>query len=199
VSSLEDTVPATMRAVLPPIRMAPRAPARRVRPAALILAAGGLAAVVVAAVMRDAPTASAPVLTPHVAPVTTPVPAGAPLAEPPGPLTDLDSDLRRAIEDTLSAYVRALETQDEEGLARVRPDLSARQHTMLLAPFKGALNVATDLRVVEVAAGRDEALVTVLRTDVIVDGRGGARAPVEEALRFVRRGGGWTLVGRDGP
>jgi hypothetical protein len=201
VSSLEDTVPATMRAVRPPIRIAapvPYPPARRVRPTPLILAAGGLAAVVMGALVmsRDTPPSSQPVFPPRIAPVTTPVPGETALAEPPGPLTGLDSGLRRTIEDTLSAYGRALETQDEESLARVRPDMSARERTALLAPFKGALNVATDLRVVDVAAGRDEALVTVLRTDVIVDGREGARAPVEETLRFVRRGGSWTLVGR---
>ena len=36
--------------------------------------------------------------------------------------------------------------------------------------------------------------VMVLRTDVIVGGRGsGPSAPVEEALRFDRRGGQWRL------
>jgi hypothetical protein len=49
--------------------------------------------------------------------------------------------------------------------------------------------------VVDVVARADDAVVTVLRTDVIVDGREGARAPVEESLRLVRGGGGWTLVG----
>jgi hypothetical protein len=122
-----------------------------------------------------------------------PPPPNTPLTEPPGPLTDLEPDLRQTVEQTLAAYGAALERQDEAALAEARPDLSARQRTTLLAPFKGALNVAIDLRVVDAAARREDAVVTVLRTDVIVDGRGGARPPVEETLRFVKRGASWTL------
>jgi tetratricopeptide (TPR) repeat protein len=211
-SITEETEP--MRPVRPAYRPpAPEwvAPARRGPPLGVVLLfAGGTAMAVAAAVMltRDRPGPSAPdptvatatVAAPEsVAPVAGPAaepPSAAPsLAEPPGPLTDLEPDLRQAIEATLAAYGQALERQDEAALGRARPDLGARQRTTLLAPFKGALNVAVDLRVVDAAARRDDAVVTVLRTDVIVDGRGGARPPVEETLRFVRRSGGWALGG----
>jgi hypothetical protein len=38
-------------------------------------------------------------------------------------------------------------------------------------------------------------VVPVLRTDVIVGGRGAPTAPVEETLRFERRDGIWRLAG----
>ena len=164
-----------------------------------LLVGGGAAAVLAVAILmsRDRPAPPAPAVVPSAAaaPATPAAAAETRLREPPGPLTGIDPDLRRTVEETLAAYGEALEAQDEARLARARPDLSAPQRAVLLAPFKGALNVATDLRVLEVTTGREDAQVTVLRTDVIVDGRGGARAPVEEALRFVRRGGAWTLGG----
>ena len=163
-----------------------------------MLLAGGTAIAVVAAVVltREPPHTSArgvPSTATVAAPDTRPAPPDPPLTEPPGPLTDLEPELRQTVEQTLAAYGAALEAQDEAALAKARPDLSARQRTTLLAPFKGALNVAIDLRVVDAAARREDAVVTVLRTDVIVDGRGGARPPVEETLRFARRAGSWTL------
>jgi hypothetical protein len=163
----------------------------------MVLAAAAAAVVVVAAMVlsRERTPAAAPAvsLLPAVAAPSEPEAPAPPVSEPAGPLTGLEPGLRLAVETSLAAYGEALETQDAAALARARPDLAARQRTLLLAPFKGALNVAVDLRVVDVAARADEAVVTVLRTDVIVDGRGGARPPVEEVLRLVRRGGAWTL------
>ena len=186
---------------------APAAPRPSARTAPALFVAGGAAVVLAGAVFmsRERPAPTAPPVAPTAAVTsvpktlpaaeTAPAPDETPPTEPPGPLTGLDPDLRRAVEDTLTAYGQALEAQDDPRLARARPDLGARQRAALLAPFKGALNVATDLRVLEVTTGREDAVVTVLRTDVIVDGRGGARPPVEEALRFVRRGGTWMLGG----
>jgi hypothetical protein len=178
----------------------PVAPARRSLPLGPILAfAGGTAIVVAAAVVltREPQPTPRPETVPSTVAVATPespaAPPDPPLTEPPGPLTDLEPELRQTVERTLAAYGAALEGQDEAALAQARPDLGARQRTTLLAPFKGALNVAIDLRVVDAAARREDAVVTVLRTDVIVDGRGGARPPVEETLRFVKRAGAWTL------
>jgi tetratricopeptide (TPR) repeat protein len=187
-----------------PAAAAPRPSART---APVLFVAGGAAVVLAGAVLmsRERPAPTAPPATPTAATTsvagtlpaaeTPPPPVETPLSEPPGPLTGLDPDLRRAVEETLIAYGQALEAQDDARLARARPDLGARQRAALLAPFKGALNVATDLRVLDVTTRGEDAVVTVLRTDVIVDGRGGARPPVEEVLRFVRRGGTWTLGG----
>jgi tetratricopeptide (TPR) repeat protein len=204
----EATLPATVRtpsqAYRPPAPEWVAHPRRRPPLGALALAAGGAVAAVTAVLVltRDRPAPPAPdplTRTAAAAPVeASPAaerPIEPPLAEPPGPLTDLDPALRRSIEETLAAYGAALEGQDEAALARARPDLSPRQRSTLLAPFKGALNVAVDLRVVDAAARAEDAVVTVLRTDVIVDGRGGARPPVEETLRFARRSGAWTLGG----
>jgi hypothetical protein len=99
------------------------------------------------------------------------------------------------VETTLAAYARALESQDAELLARARPDLTAAERERLLAPFRGAVNVATDLRVLDVIPSRGLVVVPVLRTDVIIGGRGAPASPVEETLRFERRDGGWRLAG----
>ena len=206
-AAVQDEPPLTGRFRIPRAAEPAPAPPRPSRTAPALFVAGGAAVVLAGAVLmsreRAAPTPPPVAQTAAVTSAagslptaeTGPAPVETPRSEPPGPLTGLDADLRRAVEETLAAYGQALEAQDDARLARARPDLGARQRAALLAPFKGALNVATDLRVLEVTTGREDAVVTVLRTDVIVDGRGGARPPVEEALRFVRRGGTWTLGG----
>ena len=120
----------------------------------------------------------------------------APSATPPpiGPLAAADPDVREAVETTLAAYARALETQDAVLLSRARPDLTGAERERLLAPFRGAINVASDLRVLDVIPSRGAVVVAVLRTDVIVGGRGAPTAPVEETLRFERRDGAWRLA-----
>jgi tetratricopeptide (TPR) repeat protein len=137
---------------------------------------------------------------PPQAPATPPPSAAPPsLAEVapttlPGPLTDLDPGLRTAVESTLADYARALERADPLLLAAARPDLSAQEREARRAPFVGALNAAADLRVIDVSIQGNEASVTVLSTDVIVvKGREGSSGPTEENLRFVRRGGTWSL------
>jgi len=79
-------------------------------------------------------------------------------------------------------------------LARARPDLTGAERERLLAPFRGAINVATDLRVLDVIPSRGAVVVPIRRADVIVGGRGAPPAPVEETLRFERRDGAWRLV-----
>ena len=116
--------------------------------------------------------------------------------EPPGPLRNVDPELRRAIQETLAAYGRAIERVDPEALALARPDLTADQRARILERFRGALNVATDLRVLDVTASGDGVVASVLRTDVVVGGRGDAGPPVEETLRFDRAGAGWVLRAR---
>ena len=54
--------------------------------------------------------------------------------------------------------------------------------------------LGTDLRVLDVIPSRGAVVVPVLRTDVIVGGRGAPTAPVEETLRFERRDGVWRLA-----
>jgi Tfp pilus assembly protein PilF len=193
--TLEEDLAFARRPPAPP----PAAPgALRVPRAALWLVPLGLLAVAALAfVLRGRAPARTAVgdaaVSSEVSAAATPEPvASAPAA---GPLSALPADLRGAVEAALAAYGSALERQDEASLAQARPDLSARERAALLEPFRGALNVGVDLRVVDAAADAEQAVVTVLRTDVIVDGHGGARPPVEEVLRFVRRAGAWTIGG----
>jgi hypothetical protein len=167
---------------------------RRGTPLILVLGSAAVVTLVLVALINRAPNRAAPAAAPAV-PSATPV-ATAPSATPapPGPLAAVDPDVRQAVETTLAAYSRALETQDAVMLARARPDLTGAERERLLAPFRGAINVATDLRVLDVISSRGAVVVPVLRTDVIVGGRGAPSAPVEETLRFERRDGAWRLV-----
>jgi hypothetical protein len=79
-------------------------------------------------------------------------------------------------------------------LETARPDLSPAEREHRLAPFVGALNAATDMRVLDVQREGDSFVVSILSTDVIVGGRGSSGPPLEEALRFDRQGGAWQLV-----
>jgi tetratricopeptide (TPR) repeat protein len=124
-----------------------------------------------------------------------PVRSGPPPTTAPGPLAAAPPDLRAAVEAALAAYARALETRDPESLAQARPDLSAERRAALLARFDGALNVAVDLRVIDAVWQDQSATLSVLRTDVIVGGRGGSAPPQEETLRFERRSGAWSIAG----
>jgi tetratricopeptide (TPR) repeat protein len=170
-------------------------PTRKGTPLLIVL---GSAALVIGllVVLTTRPSGGRP--SPPALPSAPPPPAAAtaPPATPPpaGPLATADPDVREAVEATLTSYARALETQDEALLARVRPDLTAAERERLLAPFRGAVNVATDLRVLDVIPGKGVVVVPVLRTDVIVGGRGRPTAPVEETLRFERRDGTWRLA-----
>jgi tetratricopeptide (TPR) repeat protein len=113
-----------------------------------------------------------------------------------GPLAGLEPDVARAISDTLAAYARALESADARLLSQVRPDLSEAQRAGLLEPFAGAVNAAIDLRILDVTArGDDVMVVSVRRTDIVVrgGGQGSSGTPVEETLRFQRRGAAWVL------
>jgi tetratricopeptide (TPR) repeat protein len=183
--------PATPRAATPK----PRA-ARRALPVALIL---GIAAVVIGVFVSrgsrqpPAPVAAAPVVAPPVA-AAPPTTAPAATLTGSGPLDALEPELRAAIDGILPAYARALETADAELLAQARPDLRPEERARLLAPFTGAVNAATDLRVLSATTRGDLAVVTVLRTEVIVGGPGGQREPTEETLRLWRRRGEWMLV-----
>jgi tetratricopeptide (TPR) repeat protein len=116
----------------------------------------------------------------------------APPEEATGPLTLAPPELRQVIVSTLAAYGRALEGVDPAALAAARPDLGPAEREALLAPLKGAVNVATDLRVLDVTLAGDTATVPVLRTDIVIGGRG-TGPPVEETLSFTRRDGAWSL------
>jgi tetratricopeptide (TPR) repeat protein len=133
-----------------------------------------------------------PIAPPSPAP-PPPSSSAPPPAAAPGPLDVIDTDLRRIVERTLSDYGRALERADADLLARARPDLTPAERQQRLAPFLSALNAATDIRVLDVAVRGNEAVVTILFTPVIVDGRQLRAPPTEEELRFARRGGVWFL------
>jgi len=183
-----------------PVAAAPPSPeaARPALPKGAILAGVAVLLVVGAIVVSrrapqkpPAPVATAP---PAAAPAPTQPAAPATGTQLPGPLDAADPGLRQSIEAVLASYGRALETADAALLAQARPDLGGEDRARLIAAFTGAINAATDLRVLDVQARGDLATVSVLRTDVIVGGTGGPRDPTEETLRFWRRRGEWLLV-----
>ena len=187
--------PPLARAAAPPPEVALRR-SRKGTPLLLVLGSAALMAGVLLVLTsrpggRVTPAARATAAPPpptRVAVPETPPPAG--------PLAGADPEVRQAVETTLAAYARALESQDAQLLARARPDLAPAERERLLAPFRGAINVATDLRVLDVIPRRGLVIVPVLRTDVIVGGRGAPTAPVEETLRFEQRDGAWRLAAR---
>ena len=167
---------------------------RRATPMRLILIGCAVVfAIVTGLFLSSRTTGPAPPPPPPTA--TAPV-ATAPPVEDRGPLALLDPELKQAIVASLEAYQRALEAQDATLLARTRPDLAAADRERMLARFAGALNVGVDLRVLDVQTAPVEAIVSVLRTEVVVGGKGGQSAPEEETLRFERRPEGWILGAR---
>jgi tetratricopeptide (TPR) repeat protein len=167
---------------------------------AILAGAAILIGVLLMVVARREPRQAAPPAVAAARP-TTPGPPAAPANAGPasssqvlGPLDTAEPGLRHAVEDVLAAYGRALETADADALAQARPDLAPEDRARLITAFTGALNAATDLRVLDVKARGDLAVVSVLRTDVIVGGPGAPRDPTEETLRFWRRRGEWMLV-----
>ncbi len=172
---------------------------RRATPVRVILL-GALALLGVLAVIIGRSTRSPVEPTPPttVSPaLASPSPLAVPTTTaPPGPLAKVHTDLQAAVEAALSAYTRALERADPKLLAEARPDLTPREREARRAPFVGALNATADIRVVEAEAQGNEASITVLSTFIIVDGREPPSGPIEETLRFVRRGGAWSLRDR---
>jgi tetratricopeptide (TPR) repeat protein len=162
---------------------------RRSTPLGLVLA-GAVVALAAGYLLSRGGRTSAPA-PPLLVASAPPVATARPL--PPGPLDTVDAELRAAIETTLAAYARALEARDPAQLERVRPDLTAGQREALLAPFARAINVASDLRVLDVVPEGVLVAVPVLRTDVIVGGQEQSTSPVEEVLRFRRGPQGWVL------
>ncbi len=190
----QASTPRAERAI-PPEIMLPRT-RRRATPLGLVIGAGILLSAVVLLLAgrsgsppqrRVPPSTSAP-RPPQSEPAATA--AGETL---PGPLTSLDPELRQAIEMTLTAYARALEKADAAALEAARPDMSSDERDARLAIFAGALNAATDIRVLDASVRGDQAVVAILSTDVIVGGSGRPTPPLEETLRFERRGGVWAL------
>jgi tetratricopeptide (TPR) repeat protein len=164
-----------------------------------LVVGGAVALLVVGAIaLRATRQPRAPAGARGTIPTGTPPPAATAPAPPtslaPGPLEAADPALRRGVETVLASYARALETADAGLLAQARPDLAPDARARLLAPFAGAINAATDLRVLDIQTRGDLAVVTLLRTEIIVGGRTSPRDPTEETLRFRRRGGQWLLV-----
>lgn len=169
-------------------------------PTALVVGGGALLVAIGVYLSGRGATALQPSLGPHptAAPSVTTAPAATapPAAALDGPLAQADPALREAIVSSIEAYTQALEGGDAKALAAARPDLSAEGQQARLAPFLGALNAATDVRVLDVALTGDTARITILSTDVIIGGRGAAPAPSEETLDFERRRGVWELAAR---
>lgn len=135
----------------------------------------------------------APPVAEEPGPATEPT---APAVVPAGPLDQLDPELRAALETTLARYARALEMADADLLAEARPDLSAAAREQRLSPFRGALNAATDLRVLDVRVSGERAVIELLATDIVVGGQGPPQSSVEETLVFVKAPAGWALAQR---
>ena len=179
--------------------IAPRAPAAALvsrRPAAPILIGAGVVALIAAGsllMLRESPAASV-----EPAQVATLSSSGTAVAERAAEETERaflgqDPGLRRAVEDVLAGYARALETVDPALLAAARPDMNAKAQAAVVADHEGATNVAVDLRVLSVARRGNQASVTVRRTEIVVAGRSVERPSVEETLRFQRDGDAWVL------
>jgi tetratricopeptide (TPR) repeat protein len=165
---------------------------RKSTPWGLIFAAAGVVFVTLVFIT----TRSSPPGPAAAPPAPPPPPAAAhppPPPPPPRPPPPQGPAQGGIIESTLAAYAKALESQDAAQLAQARPDLSPAEREELLAPLRGALNVATDLRVLDIIQEGKTVVVPVLRTDVVVGGRGRPRPPVEETLRFEWRAGVWVL------
>jgi tetratricopeptide (TPR) repeat protein len=186
----QTSAPRAERAI-PPEIMLPRT-RRRATPLGVVIGAGILLCAVVLLLAgrsgsppqrRVPPSTSAP-----MPPQSEPATAATPHETLPGPLTSLDPELRQAIETTLTAYARALEKADA-----ARPDMSSVERDARLSAFAGALNAATDIRVLDASVREDKAVVAILSTDVIVGGSGRPSPPLEETLRFERRGRVWAL------
>jgi hypothetical protein len=176
-----------------PAEIARRRP-RRGTPLLLALATAVLVIGLFTVLTTRPPKRAVPTAAPATSSFAPRATAASTTPAPSGPLTTADPEVREAVETTLAAYARALESQDAVLLSRARPDLTGAERERLLAPFRGAINVATDLRVLDVIPSRGAVVVPVLRTDVIVGGRGAPTAPVEETLRFERRDGIWRLA-----
>lgn len=177
-----------------PVEIRLPATRRRATPIGLVLACAAAILVAIGFVVlgrgaRPTPAASAG---PRAPLRSTAPPPPAPV-DASGPLAGIDADLRRAIESTLAAYARALEAGAADRLTEARPDLAPQERERVLAPFRGALNAATDLRVLSVDVRGDEADVAILRSDVIVGPNVPQTSPVEEVLRFRRQPSGWRL------
>jgi hypothetical protein len=178
----------------PAAATAPRAPRRPPTP---VLIGGGAALLIAVAslmMLREAPAAGVE----PAAQVATLAGSGPAVAERAAEDTERafagqDPELRRAVEDVLARYARALETIDGALLGDARPDMPAKARAALMADREGATNIAADLRVLAVARRGSQATVRIRRTEVVVAGRAVDRPSVEETLRFQRDGGAWVL------
>ena len=102
-------------------------------------------------------------------------------------------ELRSAVTAALGDYKAALEALDAPALERARPDLPAEARDALIAALREASAAAVELRVVGVEANAQRARVHISRTVVVTSSPRATLAPVEETLRFVRRGEAWHL------
>ena len=109
------------------------------------------------------------------------------------PLAGATPELRHAVDAALNDYKAAAEARDSVALERARPDLPANARDALIAALTEASAVGVGLRVVGVEANAQRARVHILRTIVVTSSPPATLPPVEETLRFVRRGEAWHL------
>ncbi len=187
------SVPARSATVGVPVEILLPRTRRRATPTFLVLGGGALILAALGFVALQGPSRGTPRPTGPGPAARTAPPAAKPAT---GPLDGLPPELRRVVESVLAQYARALETADAALLARARPDLNADARERRLRPFRGALNAATDLRVIDVTVAGDRARVELLATDVVVGGAGPPQATLEETLVFERSAGVWALSNR---
>jgi tetratricopeptide (TPR) repeat protein len=108
------------------------------------------------------------------------------------PLAGAAPELRLAIEAVLGEYKAAAEARDPAALERARPDLPETARDALIAALNESSAVGVELRVVGVEANAQRARVHILRA-LVVTSAPPSSPPVEETLRFVRRGEAWHL------
>jgi hypothetical protein len=170
---------------------------RHATPLTWILGGGGAILLILGLLVlsgRSGRTPGAPPAGSAATPVEGPATPAPPV---PGPLDALEPDLRSAVEATLSDYAHALETADADALARARPDLHPDAVERRLRPYRGALNAAADLRVIDARVlGAARAEVELLATDIVVGAAAAPRASQQETLVYERTPNGWSLLRR---
>jgi hypothetical protein len=142
------------------------------------------------------PPVLAPTSTPLPAPTTTALPTAPPAAAPvPSPSASVTAAPRAeatdvAVRQVISAYGRAIETQDLALFRALKPDLTAEEERRLREAFKAIKSQAVGIAVESVQVEGDRATVRVTRQDVV---NGRPMKPAAQTFRLARSDGRWLI------